>query len=66
MNDDESAEGTACSNLGDDESAFETKFYLEFLLLTEEVCTYVCMYILIIDVKEQLADDGIKRYQGTN
>ena len=52
--------------LGDDESAFETKFYLEFLLLTEEVCTYVCMYILIIDVKEQLADDGIKRYQGTN
>jgi hypothetical protein len=49
-----------------DESAFETILF-RILLLTDEICTYVCVYIfLIFDVREQLVDDdGIKRYQGT-
>ena len=47
-----------------DESAFETILF-RILLLTDEICTYVCVY-LIFDVREQLVDDdGIKRYQGT-
>jgi len=55
----------ACSTQND-ESAFETILF-RILLLTDEVCTYVCMYIFsLLDAKEQLVDDdGIKRYQGT-
>ena len=52
-----------------DESAFETILF-RILLLTDEICTYVCVYMnifLMFDVREQLVDDdGIKRYQGTN
>jgi hypothetical protein len=51
-----------------DESAFETILF-RILLLTDEICTYVCVYMyifLIFDVREQLVDDdGIRRYQGT-
>lgn len=56
----------ACSTQNN-ESAFETILF-GILLLTDEVCTYVCMYIFsLLDAKEQLVDDdGIKRYQGTN
>lgn len=56
----------ACSTQTD-ESAFETILF-RILLLTDEVCTYVCMYMFsLLDAKEQLVDDdGIKRYQGTN
>lgn len=43
------------------------QFYLEYCYSrTKYVRMCVCIYSSCFDVKEQLVDDGIKRYQATN